>query len=264
MKKVTIKDVETTEEVEVKKINIKNIILIVLLVIVSLVGVFFWSTKIRWDAQIEDYHQVLYYGQEEVKIETLTGFYDEELEPNIKDTEAILAYCDSEFGGECVTGDFNNSFENLLREPSVVINLVILIDIILLLMIFKDNYYSKVKTYIIFGLVLLYGVISLGKVVFDIADYYFLVHDTEFVTTAKIERQLVTNNKNEYYPVVRYTSEQGEFVTYIEVPLNGSVEDDLPDKNKLTIYYDKLDNSIAISKKSLVGYIFPIVVGIKT
>lgn len=255
MKKVTVKDVEVSEEKDVKKINIKKILLIILLVIVSLVGIFFWSTKIRWDAQIEDYHEVLYYGQEEVKIESLIGFYDEELEIDIKDDEAILAYCDSEFGGDCVTGDFNNSFENLLREPSIVISIVILIDVILLLILSKDNYYSKVKIYVIFGLILLYGAISLGKVVFEVADYYFLVNDTEFVTTAKVERYLITNNKDEYYPVVRYTSEQGEFVNYIEVPMKES-------KKELTIYYDKVDNSKAISKKSLVEYVLPLIVGI--
>ena len=115
--------------------------------------------------------------------------------------------------------------------------------------------FSLVKIYVIFGLIILYGAISLGKVVFEVADYYFLVNDTEFVTTAKVERHLITNNKDEYYPVVRYTCEQGEFVNYIEVPMKES-------KKELTIYYDKVDNSKAISKKSLVEYVLPLIVGI--
>ena len=33
-------------------------------------------------------------------------------------------------------------------------------------------------------------------------------------------------------------------------------------KKELTIYYDKVDNSKAISKKSLVEYVLPLIVGI--
>ena len=153
MKKVNIKDVEITDVDEPKKIELKKIILIILIGIVSLVGFFFWSTKVRWDAEIsEKENKILYYGQEEVKVDKLDGFYGEKIKLNIKDTEAILMYCTSEYGGECVTGDFNNGFENILRNPTIIINIVILIDLVLLLLLLKDKCFGKIKTYIIFFL----------------------------------------------------------------------------------------------------------------
>lgn len=264
MKKVNVKDVDVTEvEEDTKKFDVKKLILLILIVITTLVGIFFWSTKVRWDAEIEEYHEILYYGQEEVQINELTGFYGEELSTEIKDTEALLMYCSSEYGKTCVTGDFNNSFENLLREPSIVINIVVLIDMVLLLILFKDKYMGNaIKTYIIFGIVLVMGLFNVGKVIYDFANYYSFVNDSEYVVEGEIIGQLVTENSSEYYPVVKYTTEQGEFINYVSVPMNGQVDEDLPDKNKITIYYDKLDNEVITTKQSLSKYIFPVIVGV--
>lgn len=264
MKKVNVKDVDVTEvEEDTKKFDVKKLILLILIVITTLVGIFFWSTKVRWDAEIEEYHEILYYGQEEVQINELTDFYGEELSTEIKDTEALLMYCSSEYGKNCVTGDFNNSFENLLREPSIAINIVVLIDIVLLIILFKDKYMGNaIKTYIIFGIVLVLGLVNIGKVVYNFADYYAFVNDSKNVIDGEIIGQLVTENTSEYYPVVKYITEQGEFINYVSVSINGQVEEDLPDKNKITIYYDKNDNEVITIKQSLSKYILPVIVGV--
>lgn len=263
MKKVNIKDVDVTEvEEDTKKFNVKKLVLLILIVITTLVGIFFWSTKVRWNAEIEEYHEILYYGQEDVQINELTDFYGEELSREIDDTEAILMYCSSQYGKTCVTGDFNNSFENLLREPSIVINIVVLIDLALLFILFKDKCFGKVKTYIIFGIVLLLGLVNIGKVIYSFADYYVFVNDSENVVTGYVVRQLITENKNEYYPVVEYVTEQGEFTNYILSSYSGEVSNEHTDKNKITIYYDKSDNEVITTKQSLRKYIFPIIVGV--
>lgn len=263
MKKVNVKDVEVTEiEENTKESNVKKIVLLTILGIVSLVGVFFWSTKVRWDAEIEEYTEILYYGQEEIKIDSLVDFYGEEVNTEVDEYSAILMYCESEYGGTCVTGDFNNSFENILREPSIVINIVILIDLILIFLLLKDKCFGKVKTYVIFGIILLYGLVNIGTVAYNFSDYYSFVNDSKNVVDGKIVRQLITNNKKEYYPVVEYSTKQGDFVDYILVPLNGEVTDDLPDKGKITIYYDKNDNSVCTTKQSMSQYILPLIVGI--
>lgn len=262
MKKVNIKDVDVTEvEEDIKKFNVKKLVLLILIVITTLVGIFFWSTKVRWNAEIEEYHEILYYGQEDVQINELTDFYGEELSIEIDDTEAILMYCSSQYGKTCVTGDFNNSFENLLREPSIVINIVFLIDLALLFILFKDKCFGKVKTYIIFGIVLLLGLVNIGKVIYNFADYYVFVNDSENVVTGYVVRQLITKNKNEYYPVVEYVTEQGEFTNYVLSSYSGEVSNEHTDKNKITIYYDKSDNEVITTKQSLRKYIFPIIVG---
>lgn len=264
MKKVNVKDVDVVDAIEEnKKMDIKKIILIVFLVIVSLVGVFFWSTKIRWDAELtEKKHEVLYYGQEEVKVEELTGFFGDKLEVDLKENDALLMYCNSEYGDKCVTGDFNNGFENLLRNPSVAINIVIIVDLILLYLLLKDKINNKVKAYVITGLLIVVGMINLAIVVYDIATYYSLVSNSEYVVEAEIIKGLVTENDKEYYPVVRYSTEQDEYVKEILVPLDGKVTDDLSSKNKLTLYYDKVDNEVVTIKQSLLKYIVPSIVGV--
>lgn len=261
MKKVNVKDVDVVEnEITTKKLNIKKMLIIILMVIVTLVGLFFWSTKVRWNAEIEDYYEVLYYGQESIKIDELTNFYGEQIESSVDSTEALLMYCSSEYGKKCITGDFNDSFENLLRNPSIVINIVILIDLVLLFILFKDKYVSKVCSYILFILVLVLGIFNIGKVVFNFANYYYFVNDTEYVVEGEIIGQLVTNNDSEFYPVVKYTTEQGEFITYIESSLDGQLNSF--NSNKITIYYDKIDNSLCTIKESLIKYLLPLIVGI--
>ncbi len=263
-KEVNVKDVEVSTEIEeVKTKDVKKILLYVLIGIVSLVGFLFWSTEVRWNAELSEHeNEILYYSQDEIKIEELTGFYGEEVSTKLKSNEALLVYCDSQYGGSCITGDFNDGVENLLRNPSIVINVVILIDLVLLFILFKDKNLSKVKVYIIFALILVYGLFNLGKVVFDFTDYYAFVNDSENVVKAKLVGQLVTGNNKEYYPVINYTTEQGDFTTYVDVPFNGNAKDDISKSQEITIYYDKKDNSIVTSKQSLKQYIFPIIISL--
>ena len=56
-------------------------------------------------------------NKEEIVELNINRYGDEIIEFELKDDLAILMYCESEYGGLCVTGDFNNGFENLLREP---------------------------------------------------------------------------------------------------------------------------------------------------
>lgn len=264
MKKVNVKDVDVIDVTEeTKKIDIKKIILIVLLVIVSLVGVFFWSTKVRWNAELDEMkYEVLYYGQEDIKVEELTGFYGDKIELDLKESDALLLYCSSEYGDKCVTGYFNDGFENLLRNPSPVINIVIIIDLVLLYLLLKDKKINKIYSYIITSVLIIVGLINVGKVVFDVATYYSFVNDSEYVAEAEIVKGLVTTNKEEYYPVVKYSTEQGDFTKEIMVPVKGKVSEDLADKKKLTVYYDKVDNEVVTTKQSLLKYILPIIIGI--
>lgn len=261
MKNVNIKDVEVTEIVEdIKKNKIKNIVLLIIIGIVSLIGFFFLATKVRWDAEIEEYTEILYVGQEEVKVDRLDGFYGEIIEFELKDDLAILMYCESEYGGLCVTGDFNNGFENLLREPSIVINIVILIDLVLLFILLKDKCFGKIKTYVVFSIILLYGFINLSGVIIEVADYYTFVNDSKNLANATIIRGISTSNENEFYPVVTYTTKEGEFTNYLSVPVSGTIKDKI--NEEITVYYDAKDHNVITAKKSLLGYIVPTIVSI--
>ena len=261
MKNVNIKEVEVTEMVEdIKKNKIKNIVLLIIIGVVSLIGFFFWATKIRWDAEIEEYTEILYVGQEEVKIDRLDGFYGEIIEFELQDNLAILMYCESEYGGLCVTGDFNNKFENLLREPSIVINMVVLVDLVLLFILLKDKSFGNIKSYVVFVIILLYGFINLSAVIIDVADYYTFVNDSKNLANATIIKGISTSNENEFYPVVTYTTKEGEFTNYLSVPVSGTIKDKV--NEEITVYYDAEDHNVITAKKSLLGYIVPTVVSI--
>jgi hypothetical protein len=261
MKEINIKDVEVKEVVEEsKKFNVKSLVLIILLVVTSLVGVFFLSTKIRWNAEIaEKEFELLYYGQDNIKVEELLGFFGNELDTQLKENEAFLMYCNSEYGGYCVTGDFNNSFENMLRNPGLALNIVILIDLILLFMLLRDKKLG-IKVYIIFGALLFYGIINVGRVIFEVVDYYYLINKSENVVEGNVIAQLFTENKEQFYPVVEYTTEQGDFVNYIKVPMEGQLKDSK--LRKVNVYYDKKDNDLIINKQGLKKQILPLIIGV--
>lgn len=259
-KEVNIKDVEVTEENN-KKIDIKKIVIFVLIGIVSLIGIFFWSTNVRWNAEIEDYYEVLYYNQEDIKIESLKDFYGNDLSTKLSDNQAYLMYCSSQYGDVCVTGDFNNTMENLLRNPSSVLSIVILIDLLLVYLLLRGQELGKIKKIVIFSLMIIYGAINLGTQVYSFVDYYFFVNDSEYVANANVIKGIVTDNKKEYYPVVTYTIGEESYTNYLLVPVSGNVSEDVKNNKKITIYYDKRDNEIITSKKSFVSYILPCLIG---
>ncbi len=258
-KKVNIKDVDVQETEKVKnKINFKKILLIILMIIVSLVGIFFWSTKIRWEADIAEHYEILYYGQEEIEINHIVDFYGEELSNTLDTDEAYLMYCTEEYGDECITADFTNKFDNLLRDPTNIINIVILIDLILLFLILKDKNFGKIKSYIIVVVIMIYGLFRLGVVIFNVADYYFFVNDSRNVTEGIITKGLYTENEKEFYPVVYYRTVDDAFTTYIDNPIKGRIED--KKEQAITLYYDTKDNSIVTPKRSLLIYILPLII----
>lgn len=259
MKEVNIKDVEVTEETK-KKINLKNIILWILIGIVTLVGIFFISTKIRWDADLEEHTEILYYGQENIKVDKITGYYGEKLDTEVDDKHAYLLYCDSEYGGDCLTADFNNGLDNNLRHPKDTLNIILLIDLVLVFMLISNRKYTKLQRWLIGGVVLVYGLINLGMVAYNFADYYYLVNDSEYLANANVVRGIVTENKEEFYPVVTYTIEDKEYIVYIDNAIKGTIEDNL--NKQVTVYYDKNDNSLATTKRSLTSYILPLIISV--
>ena len=248
-------EIETTEEVEKKKIDWKKVILWFIFAVVSLVGVFFLSTYIRWNAEIGDKYEVLYTGQEEVQIKELKDFLGFDIESDISDKQAIKAYCTSKFGSTCITADYTSKVENALRSPRYVVSIVILIDLILLYILLGDRLRKKFKTYIYAGVILLFGVYTIGYEIFQVADYYFFVNNNKNVVDAKIIYELVPNNGKEFRPVIRYEIDEKEYVTDIDV-LKKEVG------KEITVYYKNKKYDQIEVKRSMLGHIVPAIVGI--
>lgn len=248
-------EIETTEEVEKKKIDWKKVILWFIFAVVSLVGVFFLSTYIRWNAEIGDKYEVLYTGQEEVQIKELKDFLGFDIESDISDKQAIKAYCTSKFGSTCITADYTSKVENALRSPRYVVSIVILIDLILLYILLGDRLRKKFRTYIYAGVILLFGVYTIGYEIFQVADYYFFVNNNKNVVDAKIIYELVPNNGKEFRPVIRYEIDEKEYVTDIDV-LKKEVG------KEITVYYKNKKYDQIEVKRSMLGHIVPAIVGI--
>lgn len=250
---------ENVEQKEKKKVSILNILLIFIMVVVTLIGVFFLSTYIRWKSEINNKTEILYYKQDNIKIDNLKDFYGSEISYDIEDTEAILMYCSHSYGGECVTGDFSNTLENLFRNPYIVINIVILVDLLLLYIIMRNNNVGLIKLYIIGALLLLYGVYGIGRQVYKYADYYKLVNDSEYVVDGLIYKGVMTENTSKFKPVVSYETEKGEFIKYLDYNVVDSKVGD-----KITLYYDKKDNEIVTPRRTIKEHIIYIVVAVLT
>ncbi len=257
-KKIDNEIVENLEET--KGAKIKKIILWVLFVIVSVVGVLFFSTYVRWISDISTKHQILYYGQEQIRVDEVVDYYGTSVKNTILENEALLLYCNSEYGGDCLTADYNNSFDNLLRSPLIAINIVLLIDLVLLFLIFKKVEIKKWKKIAVFVVVLGYGLFNLGLQGYKVVDYYMFVNDNENVAEATIVRGIITENKNEFYPVVKYQTEKGEFIQYIDYGIEGNIDDKL--NSKINIYYDLKDNEKIDVKRNMINYIIPIFISL--
>lgn len=257
-----MKDKDNKDELIVdnkKKFN-KNILLIILLVIVSLIGIFFASTYIRWNAEISELVEVYYYGQEDIKIVSLKDFYGNDLEVDLKDNEALKLYCSSKYGDECLTGNYTDNLENLFRNPYIVINIVILIDIIIIYFIIRNKEIGNIKVYIISSIILLFGLYSFGFQIYRVADYVLNVNDSDNAIEAEIVKGVIPNNGDKFKPIVSYTTENGDYNVYLDYEIDGLIKDKVGDK--ITIYYSNEDESIIEVKRSFVRFIIPFIVSI--
>lgn len=255
-------DIIVDNEEKKKSFFNKNFVLVILLIVVSLVGIFFASTYIRWNAEISELNEIIYYGQDDIKITELKDFYGNEMSTEINDYQALRLYCTSEYGNECLTGDYVDTLENLFRSPRVVINIVILIDLIIVYILIKDKKLKKVFIYAVSLLILLYGIYSLGFQIYKISDYIGSVNDSQNVTQAKIIRGVVTSNEDKFKPIIEYTTEKGTNIIYLDYNIKGNIEDKIDDT--ITVYYKKKDVLDVEVKRSFWGYILPTILSIVT
>lgn len=257
-----MKDKDNKDELIVdnkKKFN-KNILLIILLVIVSLIGIFFASTYIRWNAEISELVEVYYYGQEDIKIVSLKDFYGDDLDIKVNDNEALKLYCTSKYGDVCLTGNYTNNLENLFRNPYIIINIVILIDIIIIYFIIRNMEIGNIKVYIISSIILLFGLYSFGFQIYRVADYVLNVNDSDNAIEAEIVKGVIPNNGDKFKPIVSYTTENGDYNVYLDYEIDGLIKDKVGDK--ITIYYSNENESIIEVKRSFVRFIIPFIVSI--
>lgn len=255
-------DIIVDNEEKKKSFFNKNFVLVILLIVVSLVGIFFASTYIRWNAEISELKEIIYYGQDDIKITELKDFYGNEMSTEINDYQALRLYCTSEYGNECLTGDYVDTLENLFRSPRVVINIVILIDLIIVYILIKDKKLKKVFIYAVSLLILLYGIYSLGFQIYKLSDYIGSVNDSQNVTQAKIIRGVVTSNEDRFKPIIEYTTEKGTNIIYLDYIVKGNIEDKIDDT--ITVYYKKKDVLDVEVKRSFWGYILPTILSIVT
>ncbi len=255
-------DIIVDNEEKKKSFFNKNFVLVILLIVVSLVGIFFASTYIRWNAEISELNEIIYYGQDDIKITELKDFYGNEMSTEINDYQALRLYCTSEYGNECLTGDYVDTLENLFRSPRVVINIVILIDLIIVYFLIKDKKLKKVFIYAVSLLILLYGIYSLGFQIYKLSDYIGSVNDSQNVTQAKIIRGVVTSNEDKFKPIIEYTIEKGTNIIYLDYIVKGNIEDKIDDT--ITVYYKKKDVLDVEVKRSFWGYILPTILSIIT
>lgn len=255
-------DIIVDNEEKKKSFFNKNFVLVILLIVVSLVGIFFASTYIRWNAEISELNEIIYYGQDDIKITELKDFYGNEMSTEINDYQALRLYCTSEYGNKCLTGDYVDTLENLFRSPRVVINIVILIDLIIVYILIKDKKLKKVFIYAVSLLILLYGIYSLGFQIYKLSDYIGSVNDSQNVTQAKIIRGVVTSNEDRFKPIIEYTTEKGTNIIYLDYIVKGNIEDKIDDT--ITVYYKKKDVLDVEVKRSFWGYILPTILSIVT
>ena len=262
-----MKTEEVIEEVEKSKVSFSKILLGTLFVLFTLIAVFFLATYIRWKAEISNKTEIVYTGQEEaIKIDKLVDFYGIELDPELKENEAISVYCTSEYGKECIMADYNNVLENNFRNPLLVISIIVLIDLVIVYVLVKGYIGGKKRTYVYGGLIILWGLISICVSVYKIADYVKL-EKTGNEITGQLINYLRSNNKKSYVPYISYSTEnpqnRAEIIDVKFFPLNYAIDGSFEEK-EITLYQDKKNKTLVTPKRDMKRYILPISVGVLT
>ena len=258
-KKVEKKVEEVVEEVEKSKVSIGKIFLCTLFVLFALIGIFFLSTYIRWKAEISDKVPILYTGQEEVKIDKLVDFYSIELSPVLKENEALYVYCTSEYGKECILTDYNNVLENNFRNPLLVISIIVLIDLIIVYILTKENLNGKKRTYVYGAIIILWGLVNVCIAVYKVADYYKEIKFNKTID-ANVVYYLRTDSEKKYIPVYKYLVEENE---KYYIPTDYAIKGEFK-AEEATLYYEDNDYNLITVKKDMKKYILPASVGFVT
>lgn len=258
-KQVNVKDVEIDEKEQNKQDKKRKILLISLLVLVSLIGIFFLSTYLRWNADIEDKYRIIYYKQDGLKIDSLTDFYGGDVSLDIDDNEAIIMYCTKDYGKNCVTLDYLNPLENIFRDPVIIINVVIIIDLILVYNLIKDKYIKDIKKLIMGLVILVYGLGLTFMQIYKIAEYYIFVNN-QFETTATIYKKVITENDKKFNPIVKYEIDGKEYMEYLDTDIKGSIDDKIDEE--INIHYYKKDKNSIVGKRNVLWRIAPAILGI--
>lgn len=258
VKEAKVEEVQGNQEVqeEKKKINFKRIALYLVLVFVSLFGIFFWSTSVRWKDEISDKYEIVYFNQEDIKIDSIEDFFGGEMSTSVGDNDSYLMYCTSEHGGDCVTGDFNSGLENNLRHPLLIVTICILIDLILVLVLLRNKKLNKILVYAVTIVVCLYGLIVACSQAFSVSSYLMQSrgHDT---VDAYIYKATYTESDKSFKPIMKYNIGSEEKYSFLDSKIKGNIKDHL--NEKLAVYYR---NEVISYKRSIVGNIIGFVVSI--
>lgn len=255
VKDIDLDELKRLEEEQNKKRKIK---LIAAMIAVSLVGIMFLATYLRWNSDIADKHRIIYYGQDNVKIDNLVDFYGLDVNKDIDENSAIVMYCDREYGKNCTTFDNLNFMENVYRNPIIIINIVIIIDLILFYYLIKDKFMKDYKKVIIGLVILIYGLGLSFMQVYKVAEYYIFVNN-KFETNATIYKKVITGNKNKYHTIVKYEIDGKEYMEYLDTDIKGNIEDKIGEE--INIHYYKKNKTDIVGKRNVLWRIAPFILG---
>lgn len=255
MKDKIKKDNENIEETNKKKIDIKKILCIIVMILISVVCIVFLSTYIRWQSFIEDKEEVLVYKEEENyiyeiddKIKYVTeikDFYDNKIEDFvINENEVAIMYCGKKDRDNCNYVNYSDMDFKIITNPSVIIFTALIVDLLgTLYLLRKNEKISKIYIRIAGGVILLLGLIIIGKEIYKVADYYLLANDSEYLVNSKIVAVIKDDyDEKKIKPVSTYIIGEKEYVYYSNDLIDAKVGDEL------TLYYDKNDYKIATMK----------------
>lgn len=255
MKDKIKKDNENIEETNKKKIDIKKILCIIVMILISVVCIVFLSTYIRWQSFIEDKEEVLVYKEEENyiyeiddKIKYVTeikDFYDNKIENFvINENEVAIMYCGKKDRDNCNYVNYSDMDFKIITNPSVIIFTALIVDLLgTLYLLRKNEKISKIYIRIAGGVILLLGLIIIGKEIYKVADYYLLANDSEYLVNSKIVAVIKDDyDEKKIKPVSTYVIGEKEYVYYSNDLIDAKVGDEL------TLYYDKNDYKIATMK----------------
>lgn len=232
-------------EVPKKPLSKKSKLIICGMVLLGLIAIFFISTYLRWERDISNTHKVILTDNESITTRMeIMNFYGEKIDNfKLDEDEAVVMYCNKK-ETSCYITDTTNFNENLLRDPSVIVNILLFGEIILFYMLLYGKEYPKLVKYIVRSILILYGLFLVGQQIYDVANYYYLVNDNKEVVNGTIIKKIQNSDDDKILPVISYTILDKEYLYVSEVTTDKKIGDEI------TLYTKKKEPEIVEIKRN--------------
>lgn len=239
-----------------------------------IVFITFFSSYLNWKLKEGNYSKQyvyssygnLYYELKDdiINVEKIYDTNDEIIKLDVPDQKTVIMYCSKDNNGECIYFDINNSIDQGILHPFLIIIVILLLIAIGLFFAINtrtkanENESSLSSIYMFYVFLFVLGLSALIIQIYDIVNYLNLKNANN-VTTATVYSEIysIGGDKDLYKPVFYYYVDDQRYIYINDSYIKGSLDDNLG--QTIDLYYNKNDPEKAITKENPVNFLIIII-----